>query len=196
MVSVTGVLTSMWDILEAIAPVGVDPIYFWSTFLLISSIIYILVQVIPQFNKRKGVALIVAAVLGYFSASSVFATIIISKLFPNVGMVLMAILGLLLVIAFVSPESMSGGLSGALPITLISFAVILYLTYAFAAPELQRAGFITPQLGTTITDQDMAVLVIIMIVIGLVYAAVRTPKDNEDTSFWKKFWQKMGGKTF
>jgi hypothetical protein len=116
--------------------------------------------------------------MGYFAASSAFVTVIISKLFPSIGLVMMGILGLLLVVAFVTPKSFEQGMAGGPLIIIIAFVVIIYLTYTYAAPELQKRGFISDTLGTTVTNQDMALIIAVVIVLGIVFAIVSSGRKR------------------
>ena len=179
MVTITGVATSLMEMLKGIVPIGVDPIYFFATFLIMFSILFVVLQLIHFFKDSKFIAFIVAAVISYFAASSAFVTIIVAKLFPNVGLVIMAILGLLIVVAFVSPDSMkSGQMSGKPFIIIVAFIIIIYLTYSYAAPELRASGFISNELGTTISDSDMSIVIAGVIVIGIIYAIVSSGKPR------------------
>lgn len=177
MVSVSGVLGGVFDILKSFVPIGVDPIYFFATFIIMFSVIFVVLGLIHFFQGNKFISFLVAAVISYFAASSAFVTVIISKLFPSVGLVMMGILGLLLVVAFVSPGSFSGqGMAGKPLIVIIAFIIIIYLTYSYAAPELQKNGFISDSLGTTVSDQDVSIIIAIVIVLGVIYAIVSSSK--------------------
>lgn len=193
MVTISGVFSSIFEILKNLVPVGVDPIYFWLTLILSFGIIFLLLQLLPLFNDKRGIAFIVALVMSYFVASSAFATIVIAKLFPNIGLAIMAILGLLMVIALLSPGSFKGGLKFTVPIALVAFIFVIFMTYSSVAPELAKAGFISPGLGTTISDNDVAMVIAAIIVVGLLYMLV-APKGDGTSTFGDKFFKLMGQK--
>lgn len=188
MVTISGVFGEMWDVLGSMAPVGVNPVYFWATALITFALIFIAIQLLPFMQKNKAVAFIAALVFAYFTASSAFVTIIVAKLFPNIGLVLMAILGLLLVVAFISPESVKEGkFTGTKFIAIFAFLVIIWLTYTFAAPQLLAQGYITSTVTGSISEEDLAIVLIILVVIGLL--SMLTKKKSKDKSIGKKIWE-------
>ena len=194
MVTISGVFGSIFYILKNLVPVGVDPVYFWLTLIVSFGMIFLLLQILPLFKDKRGIAFVVALVMSYFVASSAFATIIIAKLFPNIGIALMAILGLLLVIALLSPGAFEGpGLRFTIPIAIVAFIFVIVMTYGSIAPELAKAGIITPGIGTAISDSDVAIVIAAIIVIVLLYMLV-APKREGPSSFGDKFFKLMGQK--
>jgi hypothetical protein len=191
----SGVLQALIDILKAFTPTGVQPLLFYATFIISLGLLYVVLAMgVPYFKQHKGIAFITALVISYFVASSAFVTIIISKLFPNVGLALMAIIGVMMVIAFISPESLEGGMSWTPLIVIVTFAIVIYLTYAFAAPELQASGALAGVSfgGFAITNEDAAIIIIGIAVIVGIFALVRTPGGGSGKSVWdmlsKKTW--------
>ena len=189
--SVTGIFDSMLGILTGFVPIGVTPIYFWLTLVISLGIIFLLMQNLPFFKDSRGIAFIVSAIIAYFVASSAFATIIIAKLFPSIGLAIMAILGLLMVIALLSPKSFEGE-EGFMPyapiIVIIVFLVIIWMTYSAAAPELSAAGFISKSTGIAISDSDMALVIVAIAVIGGLWLVFK-PKSRTGSEGLKKFWE-------
>lgn len=192
---VIDVVNTMLNLLKGFVPVGIDPIYFWLTAVISFCIIFLLLQALPFFKESRGIAFVVAAVMAYFVSSSAFATIVISKLFPSVGLVIVGILGLLLVIAFLSPDAFEGGLQAAPFIAIVAFVIIIYMTYSSVAPDLQKAGFISGGLGTSITTSDIALVIAIIIVIGILWAVLGGKKEEGEglgskimASLFKKGW--------
>jgi hypothetical protein len=155
-------------ILSLIVPTGVEPVLFYATFLVVIAISYLLFYtLIPITKEHKVLSLIISLVFAYFAASSAFVTVIVSKLFPNVGLVLMAILGLLLVIAFISPGTFgSEGTPGANLIMIAAFIFLVYATYVYAAPELIKQGYLPSGPNFIISASDWAIIIIGIIVIG------------------------------
>ena len=187
MVSLSGVFSEVWGILEMIAPLGVDPVYFWATALITFAIIFAAAQYLPFMKDNKAIALIIALVMAYFTASSAFVTIIVSKMFPNIGLVLMAILGLLLVVAFMAPKSFDKGFTGTKFIAIAAFIFIIWLTYTFAAPQLQAQGYITGPLGNAISEEDIAVVVIVLILVSLGAMLIGKKEGSEESGIKKVF---------
>ena len=178
-----GIFANIITILNSITPLGVEPVYFYSTFMLVLSLTYMLFyNLIPVFQKNKGVSFIAAIVFAYFAASSAFVTIIVSKLFPNVGLAIMAILGILLVVAFVTPKSFGDkGTPAANLIMLCAVVFILYATYTYAAPELAAQGFISSDMGMNISAEDWSIIIILLVVGGIMYMVFRpTPTGTSN----------------
>ena len=101
------IIPAIWEGFQVITPSGVNPEFFWPSFILVFAIVYTLIEKANVFggtvegeSKKKGIYLIVALVLAYFTASSAFATLVISKMTPQLGMVLVAILAFLLIFGF------------------------------------------------------------------------------------------------
>ena len=172
------IFENIGKILTTLTPAGVEPVYFYSTFMIVLALSYMLFYtLIPPLKGHKGVSFIVSVVFAYFAASSAFVTVIVSKLFPNVGLVIMAVLGILLVIAFVTPGSFgTKGTPAANLIMLVGFIFIIFATYTFAAPELTAKGYLpSGGGGVAITAEDWAIIIILMIVIIGLYMMFRTP---------------------
>jgi hypothetical protein len=185
MVTIHGVLASFFSMVNSIVPAGIKPVHFWLTLLITFAIVFMLVQFIPIFNNNRGVAFIVAAVVSYFVASSAVATIVIAKLFPNVGIALMAIFGLLMVIAFLSPSSLSSGTTGTRIIVLIAMIFVLWATYAAVTPELQQRGLL-PSEGNgqpVVSNSDVSMLIAVLIIIGVIWILVAPPKKPSSKPF-------------
>lgn len=168
------IFANIVKILVSLTPAGVEPIYFYSTFLIVLSLSYMLFSLISPIKDNKAVSFIASVVFAYFAASSAFVTVIISKFFPNVGLVIMAVLGILLVVAFVTPESFKqSGAPAANLIMLVAFIFILYATYTYAAPELIAKGYISSNLGLNISTEDWAIIIVILIVLFGLYMMLK-----------------------
>ena len=183
---VTEVMNSMFKILQGFVPIGVDPIYFWLTFIIAFAMIFLILIMLPFFQESRGLAGLVALVISYFTASSAFVTIIIAKLFPNVGLVIMGILGIMLVVGLLAPNSFDEGMIAAPFILIVAVVIILWLTYSFVAPELQAAGFISEGLGTSIGSEDVAMVIAALIVIGIVFSIMK-PANKGESAMEKAF---------
>lgn len=192
MVSISGIFVSIWDILKIIVPTGVDPVLFYTTFLITAALIFAIAQVISFFKDNRALSMILAIVIAYFTASSAFVTIMVSKLFPNIGLAIMAIIGVMLVLVFLAPDQFKEGL-GVSPIIGIGiFLVIIWLTWTFAAPALESAGILAQISGATgfgITNEDVTILVIAAAVIGGLYFLFKGKDENKGDSFFDKLFK-------
>lgn len=194
MATIHGVLTTIAKMMGGLVPAGVQPVHFWLTLLISFAIIFIILQMLPLFSDHRGSAFIVALVTSYFVAGSAFATLIIAKLFPNVGIALMAILGLMMVIALLSPKSIESGTSWTPLIVIIAVVFVIWATYSSVAPQLQAAGIISLGEGGSVSNEDVATIITAIVIIGIIWALVRTPPDQE--SFFEKLVKGLKGKTW
>jgi hypothetical protein len=160
--SLTGIIKSMWDVMQMMVPKTVDPILFYMTFVMTAVVIYVILMQIKFFEKAPGVRLVICIVTSYFTASSAFVTILVSKLFPNIGLAIMAIMGIMLVAVFLAPDSLKkDGFPGTPIIVIVVFIITLWLTWSFAAPELEKTGVLSMIKGPTgsgISNEDAAVV--------------------------------------
>ena len=164
-------LNAIWQGFAVLTPSGIQPEYFWSTFILIFALVYALLSKVSLFgqgmdNKGKGINVAIALVFAYFTASSAFATIIISKMAPSLGMLLVAVLSLVMVFAFLSGE---GDFSqdkykwvvGV--ITIIGFGYILWSAFS-GVPGTSNIS---------ISTEDWGALIAIGIILGILYYAFK-----------------------
>lgn len=190
MATISGILMSMWGILKFLVPTGVEPILFFTTFLLTAVLVFTIVQTIAFFRENRAVSAVIALVVAYFTASSVFVTIMISKLFPNIGLAMMAIIGVMLVVVFLAPEKFKEGLGISPLIGILIFLVIIWLTWIFAAPALESAGILATIQGATgfgISSEDVALVLVIIGIVAGIYFLFKGPKrDDDDEGFFKK----------
>ncbi len=195
MATIHGVITSMIQLMNGLVPAGVQSVHFWLVLLISFAITFILLQLIPVFQNHRGSAFIVAAVISYFVAGSAFATIIIAKLFPNVGIALMAILGLLMVVALLSPNSLKSGTSWTPVIVIIALIFVIWATYSSVAPQLQAAGVISSTgEGGGISNQDVASIIVVLLIIGVIWKLVSPPSKPKDRDLLGKFITALSGK--
>ena len=93
----------------------------------------------------------------------------------------MAILGLLLVLAFVFPPAF-GKEGEGMPIgpiiAIVAFVIVIYLTYQYAAPELAAQGFISEGFGTNVSNEDFALIIVAVIAIAIVFLIVGKGKQK------------------
>jgi len=178
MATIHGVLLSIAKMMGGLVPTGVQPIHFWLTFIISFAIIYVISLMLPIFKEHKGASFVVAAVTSYFVAGSAFATLIIAKLFPNVGIAIMAILGFMMVIVLLSPDSMKQGTSWTPLIVIIAMVFVIWATYSSVAPQLQAAGIISSGSGGNISNEDVATIIAAIVIIGIIWALVRTPNKE------------------
>jgi len=193
MASLTGIVTSAWDMLKWLVPSGVEPVLFFTTFLITAALVFAIMQMIEFFKTNRPVSFVIALVVAYFTASSAFVTIMVSKLFPNIGLAIMAIVGVMLVLVFLAPDTFKEGL-GVSPIIGIGiFIVIIWLTWIFAAPALENAGVldtIRTSTGFGITNEDVALVITVAIIVGGLYFLFRGPKaDTNEAGFFKKLFK-------
>jgi len=160
-------LNAIWQGFQVLTPAGIQPEYFWSTFLLIFALVYALLSKVKLFGegleeKGKGINAIIALVFAYFTASSAFATIIISKMAPNLGMFLVALLTLVMVFSFLS-ENFENYKWLVIIISIIGFAYVLWSAFS-GVPGVT---------GVSITKEDWGAIIALGIIIGLLAYAFK-----------------------
>jgi hypothetical protein len=192
MASISGIVVSAWEVLKTLVPTGVEPVLFYTTFIITAALIFAIAQVITFFKENKALAMIIAVVISYFTASSAFVTIMVSKLFPNIGLAIMAIVGVMLVLVFLAPEKFKEGLGVSPIIGLGIFLVIIWLTWIFAAPALASSGILAQIQGATgfgVSNEDVTILIIAAVVIGGLYFLFKGKDETKGESFFDKLFK-------
>ena len=192
MVVLTEIVNSMWSILKSFVPAGADPVLFYTTFLITAALVFAVLQVVSFFKNSRALSVVVALIIAYFTASSAFVTIMVSKLFPNIGLAIMAILGVMLVLVFLAPDLFEKGLGVSPVIGILIFLVIVWLTWVFAAPELQKTGILDTISGATgfgITNEDVALVITIAVVLGGLYFLFKGESKTQGESFFDKMFE-------
>ena len=180
---VVEVLQSMWQILEQFVPNGIDPTMFWLSFILVTSITYLLLSLIHLFKGKNGITLLVSLIIGYFAAGSAFATIFLSVFFPNLTVGLFIMLGVLMVFAMILPDKTYKGFVWVAVIVL--FAVI-FGTWQGVSSSLGIGGPGGPGNGVPgMTPDDWAALILIIFVIAVFVLATKPKSEKKLPPFYK-----------
>jgi len=168
----------MFNSIGALAPAGIDPTLFFTTFFVVFAIIFTglsTVKVFGDTTNNNKIRAIFAFVAAYFTATSAFATIMISKLFPNLGIVLISVIVMLVVTSFVS--SSGKPVSGGFLKVIMLLLVVWIIWNSWNSATLEVYGYKTK---VQVSAQDMAdiVLVILFIIIFLKVLGVGGNKSS------------------
>jgi hypothetical protein len=169
--------------LQQVVPASVEPVLFYLTFILTLVIVFLVLQQVSFFQKSRGITFLAAVVIAYFTASSAFVTVLISKLFPNIGLAIMAIMGIMLVIVFLAPGSLKEGFTGTPIIVIAVFIITMWLTWTFAAPELAKTGALSAISGASgfaINNEDAAVIIVAIVALMIFYFIFKTPNPENE----------------
>ncbi len=186
---VIDVLVSIWDILKQLVPAGIDPTLFWLSFILVTSVTYLLLSLVHLFKNNSGLRLLVAAIMGYLGAGSAFSTVFLATFFPNLTVGLFVILGMLMVFAMIAPGKSYAGFGYFAIIVL--FAVIFGTWQGVSA----KLGISSGGAGGTgvpgMTADDWAAIILIIAVIAIFVISTRKPREPSGKNPWKEFVKAM-----
>jgi len=182
MSSVSEFFKLMFASVGALAPAGIDPTLFFTTFFVVFAIIFTglsTVKVFGNATNNNKIRAIFAFVAAYFTATSAFATVMISKLFPNLGIVLISVIVMLVVTSFVSGSGkpVSGGFLKVIMLLLVAW--IIWNSWNSATWEVY--GYKT-QVQVSMQDIADIVLVIIFVIIFLKVLGVGGDKSGGNST--------------
>src|SRR4030042_207758 len=160
---------NMIDVMLApVAPAGVTGVQFISVFIIVYAIVFLLVSNIDFLTKNKAAQLILALVIAFFTASSAFSVILITKLFPNLGVVTMIMIAFLVVMAMIPQKTRKFTLGPLL--TIAGIGLVAYLTWTSMAGTLNIEGLTMPEL-TKNEWYGIVFILIFLTVILLIFLA-------------------------
>jgi hypothetical protein len=185
MTVVSNALASIDSFLAPIVPAGVTGTQFIAVFLIVYAVVYLLMSQVKILEKNKAAQLIFALIVAYFTASSTFSVVLVTKLFPNVGVVTMILISFLAVIAMVPGKKYRLTLGPLL--TVAGILLIIFLTWRGVSGTLGIEGLEVPKLTRT----EWYGIIFIFIFIGLIalialVGGKRQP-GGKFASFLKKF---------
>ncbi len=158
---IEGIFTAIWQGFASLTPAGVSPEYFWPTFILVFAMVYTILEKVKVFGdiqhgNKRGIYLIVALVFAYFTASSAFATLIIAKMTPQLGMVLVAILVFLIIFTFLSGgDDMTGE---KYPKWLLWVMVLIGVAWVFGSTFFEVTGTSFSTGSFALSQADMGII--------------------------------------
>ncbi len=173
--------------LEPLTPPGVSGMEFVTVFLVIYAIVFLVLERIKFLKDNRGARLMLALAVAYFTASSAFATILISKLFPHLGMVTVALLMFLIIGGVLSKDeegfyNVGGWLR--LLIALGAIGAVIIFTWISVAGEISLKGLAIPEI-TGIDWGSLIMFGIFIFVIILIFVSGPKEKKGKE-SFLKK----------
>lgn len=171
-------LNTVWGILSSLSPIGIDPLMFWLMFIMFFAVIFLLIQKVHIFEDNRGLAAIVSGVISFFAASSSFTVVTVSRLFPNLTVMIMFLIGLLIIVALVKPRKGDESISYGVLVIIASFFVVIWMTYSSMSPMLVEEGYISEDVSSFITPDNILGIGIVLFVILIFWLIFRTPKSK------------------
>jgi len=190
-------LVQLWEVMKTIVPMGIDPKWFWTVLAITSFFVYFLLLKVPPFSENKNkwwFAGIVALVIAYFTASSAYVTVIISRFFPNIGLVLMIALGFFIFMAFISEGALASGSKFRAWIGIILLGVVILVSYFSSATELVARGLIPQGYIFGFSFWDVVLLIVIILVAGALINTLIPSQEGQQESVVDKFVKIFQGK--
>ncbi|MFA5406476.1 MAG: hypothetical protein WC307_03925 [Candidatus Nanoarchaeia archaeon] len=170
------------QMLAPIVPAGITGIQFISVFLIVYAITYLLLSKIHFLKENRAAQLMIALVIAYFTASSAMSVILITKLFPNLGMVTIVILSFLAVIALLMPKQ-EDKIPYAPLIIIIAIGMIIWLTWTSVSGTLNIEGMNLPELSRS----EWFGVIFLLIFVGVILLVYLTGKKGDTKSGFEKF---------
>ncbi len=137
-------INSLNNGLAPITPQGVNGVQFLSVFLITYSIIFIVLRRVNLFDKNKPAILMLSIIAAFFTASSTFSVILITKLFPSLGMVTAMLISFIAVIGLVPTGKKKITFA---PLMVISgLILIIYFTWIGVSGSISINGLTMPKL--------------------------------------------------
>ena len=185
-------LTMINSTLSPIMPPGVTGVQYLSVFFIIYAITFIMLSKITLLSKNKAAQLIIALSIAFFTAGSGFSVLLITKLFPNLGIVTMILLSFLVVLSILTPSDKLESIKWAPLMTIAAIGLIVYGTWTSMGANINIAGLSMPQ----ITSTEMYTIIFLLIFIGaiiLVFFAGGKKGEGEKKFTLEKLFKSLRG---
>lgn len=176
--------------LAPIMPPGVTGAQYLSVFFIIYAITFIMLSKITLLSKNKAAQLIIALSIAFFTAGSGFSVLLITKLFPNLGIVTMIILSFLVVLSILTPKETLDNIKWAPLMTIVAIGLIIYGTWTSMGNNINISGLSMPQVTTTEMYTIIFLLIFVGAIILIFFAGGKTPPKND---FMKKLFKTLRG---
>lgn len=189
MTLISNAFTTLDTILAPITPAGVTGMQFLSVFLIVYAISILTLSRVHVLKDNKPSQLIIALFLAYFTSSSTFSVIFITKLFPGLGMVSMGIIAFLTILSMLTPGKELQKIKWAPIMVIIAMAFILLNVWSGMAESIQLQGILMPQLA----QNEWFTLIFIGIFIGVILLVSFTGKGKGPENFGTRLIKMMRG---
>ncbi len=175
--------------LKPIIPSGVTGVQFTAVFLIVYAIILMVLRRVELLKGNKGAMLMMSLVIAYFTASSTFSVLLITKLFPNLGVVTIILISFIAVIGMVPTGKSKLTLSPLLIIFGILFVIIS--TWQGVAGSLNFDGLRIPSIDKNELYGLIFLGIFILIVLLMFSSGGGSKKDNAKKA--AKFFKNLIG---
>lgn len=173
------------NMLKPLAPAGVGGIAFAAVFLLIYGIIFAGLELVHFLGPNKrGLRAIISLVAAYFTSTSTFATVLISKVFPNLGIAVVGIAVFLIIVGLVFGSS-RGEEKKLVPYLIILgfIGFVVWNAWNDTAIQLTGEGLQLPNLGS----QEWGLIIFVIIFLAIILIITGVGGGEGDHSVFKGF---------
>lgn len=186
-------LNSFINAAQTITPQGLDPFTFWTSFFLILSTTYYATLQVKFFSKQTNelrvIGIIMSLLLAYFGATNPQLSVVISRAFPQIGLLIIGFVSFVLAAVVATStiserdELVQKWLVNKIVPTLFIGSVLLVLWQALTgvqAPVIQRTGSSVILMGVLeVSDVDVAIILIVGLFILLLWWIFNPQKIRE-----------------
>lgn len=160
--------------LAPIVPAGVTGVQFISVFLIVYALTHLMLSRVKILNNNRPSQLLLALIIAYFTASSGLAVVLITKLFPNLGIITVLIVSFLAVVGLLTQKDDDKILS--LPImTIIGIGLVVYLVWSSMGATIRDVGFGMP----TLSMNEWFTIVFLLIFVGVILLVAFTGGEDK-----------------
>lgn len=169
-----GIFANLYKTLSSIAPTGINPITFFSIFIIIFAVVFSILRKMELFKsdgkENKGAMAVIALVFALVVAVSPDVSKVVSLTLPGTGIVMIVVLLVLFTLALISPSPEKFTKSLPLKGSLIIIVVLVIMIYMFlSASNVEESTDLLTTFGTgimTFTPKDVSLIIIGLFVIG------------------------------
>lgn len=184
MVAVIDLVDAIFATLAAFVPAGIQPAVFYAVFLIVFSIANQIVKQVPGMDQRN-LHVILGAVLAYFTSTSAFAVILLTDLFPSLGIVLLFGIFGLIITTFISGDN-TGQLKGIAKYFMFGmFIWVIWNSWKTAA--LKTTGVVPSFIEIQPQDWPQIILLVILAIGFIAMFGGGRGLPN-----WAKEWKEFG----
>lgn len=160
----------MIEVLATITPSGLNPIFFWGSFLLVYAVCFAVFSQIKIFGDNKGIVVVMSAVIALMVSLSPSVSDILSNSLPSVGILVVFIVCAMLAINLLYPGKSFPGEKGVI-ILLIIVVGIIFLSSSWVDVVSLRADKII--IGSTYisTSTIQTIIAVVIIIVFLLLAS-------------------------
>jgi len=166
----------MIEILATITPTGLNPIFFWGSFLLVYAVCFAVFSQIKIFGENKGIVMTMSAVISLMVALSPSVSEILSGSLPSVGILVVFIVCALLAINLLYPGKSFPGEKYVIVLLIIVVGVIFLSSSWVDVVTMQSDKVIIG--GTAVDTASIQTIIAVAVIITFLLLASNSIKGK------------------